>query len=465
MSSAIATVAYLLLIGGLFWLDREKRGPSAALWISVAWLSLASSRSVTQWLQMVPLQAGSEAMEGSPIDALVYMGLLAIGVVVLIRRPERVGNVLGRNLPIVLFFGYCLLSIAWADYPGIALKRWIKALGDLVAILIVVSERDPAIAIKKLLSWTSYILIPISILLIKYYPDLGRGYGDDGRALYLGVTNNKNLLGVICLGFGLTALWRFLEDYPQRRTQAGKRHLAADALTLVMVLWLLNMSNSMTSTLCFAMATILIISAKIRAVARRPALIHIMVATMATFSSAVLFLGIGSGLLQAVGRNPTLTDRTEIWRLVLGMVQNPIFGSGFESFWLGTRLEKLWSMYWWHPTEAHNGYIEIYLNLGWVGLLLLALVLVNGYRTVITAFRRNLPAGSLRLAFFAVGIVYNFTEAAYFRMMAPAWIFMLVALTSAPGVRPRQPNASAQESEEAAAVSQQHAPSLTEALI
>ncbi len=94
--------------------------------------------------------------------------------------------------------------------------------------------------------------------------------------------------------------------------------------------------------------------------------------------------------------------------------------------------ERIWSVYPWKPLEAHNGYIEIYLNLGMVGIALLAIVIVNGYRTVIAAWRQHSPIASLCLAFFLVGLVYNFTEAAYFRMMTPVWIFFLFAITRVP---------------------------------
>jgi O-antigen ligase len=109
-----------------------------------------------------------------------------------------------------------------------------------------------------------------------------------------------------------------------------------------------------------------------------------------------------------------------------------LVGTGYESFWLGPRLEKLWTIYWWHPNEAHNGYIEIYINLGWIGLALLAIVLAAGYRTVLAAYRRDLPLANLRLAYFLTGMAYNFTEAAFFRIQAPAWMFLLFAITSVP---------------------------------
>jgi len=61
---------------------------------------------------------------------------------------------------------------------------------------------------------------------------------------------------------------------------------------------------------------------------------------------------------------------------------NPLFGAGFESYWLGERTAKMWAMpeFWWHPNEAHNGYLELYLNLGIIGLCIFAGVIVATYK-------------------------------------------------------------------------------------
>jgi exopolysaccharide production protein ExoQ len=188
----------------------------------------------------------------------------------------------------------------------------------------------------------------------------------------------------------------------------------------------------MTSLSCFLIASALLLATAFRPVVRRPAVVHWLVAAVLCASISVLFLGFSPGVLNTMGRDPTLTARTEIWTVVLSIANNSLVGTGFESFWLGPRLEKIWSMYSWGPAEAHNGYLEIFLNLGWVGLALLALVIAAGYRTVVAAYRRHLPTGNLWLAYFVVGLIYNFTEAAFFRMMAPAWIFFLLAITGVP---------------------------------
>jgi O-antigen ligase len=206
----------------------------------------------------------------------------------------------------------------------------------------------------------------------------------------------------------------------------------AYGITLAMVLWLFRIANSMTSLNTFVMASMLLLAANLRTVTRKPAIVHLLIVSMLVVSSSVVFLGASPDVLRAMGRNPTLTDRTEVWGVLVGLVQNPVFGTGFESFWLGPRLERMWNLYWWRPNEAHNGYLEVYINLGWVGVCLLALVIAAGYRTVYGAWRRNCWAGSLLLAYFFVGLVFNFTEAAFFRMQAPVWLFFLLAITRTP---------------------------------
>src|SRR6266403_811469 len=198
MPPAIATIVYSLLI-------------------PVVWVSLACSRSPGQWLQMNAVPSPDQVLEGSPFDRLAYMLLLAAGLIVLVTRGQRVGKFLRANAVVLLFFLYCAVSILWSDYPDVAFKRWTKALGDFVMILVVLSDRDPSAAVKRLLARTTYILIPLSILFIEYYPKIGMVYDvGNHKAYYTGVSEDKNNMGVVCLLFGLGAVWRLLADYQAR---------------------------------------------------------------------------------------------------------------------------------------------------------------------------------------------------------------------------------------------------------
>ena len=59
----------------------------------------------------------------------VFTILLIAALAVVISRMDRVGPLLRKNGPILLFFAFCAVSILWSDFPFVAFKRWIKALG------------------------------------------------------------------------------------------------------------------------------------------------------------------------------------------------------------------------------------------------------------------------------------------------------------------------------------------------
>jgi len=200
-----------------------------------------------------------------------------------------------------------------------------------------------------------------------------------------------------------------------------------------MVVWLLAVVNSATSMSCFIIASVIIVITSMRWVVRMPVFIHLLVIGVLSVSSFAVFFDTSGGLVGTVGRESTLTGRTDIWRLVLGMTGNPLVGTGFESFWLGIRLQKMWSIYWWHPNEAHNGYLEVYLTLGWIGIALFAVFLLAGYRNIIAGFRRDPDIARLKLAFFVIVLIYNFTESAI-RETNPIWIMLLLAIVAVPEV-------------------------------
>jgi exopolysaccharide production protein ExoQ len=174
------------------------------------------------------------------------------------------------------------------------------------------------------------------------------------------------------------------------------------------------------------MAAVLLLITRTKSVQLRPVILHALVLPMILLPAAVLFLGTVPGMVGILGRDATLTGRTELWSVVLGMHFNPIIGTGYESFWLGPRLEQLWSTFWWRPTQAHNGFIETYLNLGWIGLLLLASVIWSAYARAISGVGRRDPCAAFLLALSVVVVPYNFTEASL-RLQNLPWVFLLVA--------------------------------------
>jgi exopolysaccharide production protein ExoQ len=441
VSALLATAACVLAILVLFRLDRDRIGAnSKVLWIPMAWLMIGGSRNVSEWLQMSgPVDSVDRYMEGNPVDRYVLSLLMLAGLIVLFQRRDRVIALLKANAPIVGYFVYCGISVLWSDYPLVGGKRWFRGLGDVTMVLIILTDFKWHGALRRVFTHVAFLLLPISVLFIRYYPDLGRAYGLDGSQYWTGICEGKNSLGMISLIFGMACLWTLLEIYADRGQRNRKRRLAAHGTIVIIAIYLLWISDSKTSLACFVLVGTLMTLTGMTAWARRPALLRPMMLGLVTCCVSVLFLGIGGGALETLGRNSSLTGRTDVWKLVLSFAENPLVGAGYESFWMGDRLARIVSING-GINQAHNGYIEIYLNLGLVGLTFLAAIILIGFRRVTAGFARRPEASTIRMAYFLVAVIYNFTEGA-FKMMSPVWISFLLSTAAVPEIRARKSKA------------------------
>jgi O-antigen ligase len=435
MPPLIATIIFVIGIFGLFWLDRHPdEHTSKALWIPVIWLAICASRPVSSWVLSAPaMDLRVRYLEGSPLDAAIWGVLLIAGLMVLLCRVQAATELVNANLALILYFTYCGVSILWADYPFVSFKRWIKAVGDVVMILVVLTDNNKLLAIQRLLTRVSFVLIPVSVLLNKYYPNVARAYNRHSwELMYSGVTTGKNLLGMTCLLCGLASLWSLLLAHALPKGKERRRRELAHGVILLMVLWLLHIAHSMTSLACLGLGSLVMLFIRRAKPVASPLRIHVAATAVVLVAVFALFLDSSGVLVRSLGRNPTLTGRTAIWSAVWVNSSNSVIGAGFESYWMGDRMVRVWNILGSGAEgiqEAHNGYLEVYLNLGWMGIVFLALVLLVGYRRIVAAFRWCPDAALLMLSYFVTGIVFGLTEAA-FRMMAPVWISLLLAMTA-----------------------------------
>ncbi|MCG2777803.1 MAG: hypothetical protein L6406_19215, partial [Desulfobacterales bacterium] len=83
----------------------------------------------------------------------------------------------------------------------------------------------------------------------------------------------------------------------------------------------------------------------------------------------------------------------------------------------------------WGPGQAHNGYIDIFLNLGLVGLLLFGFVIISALRGALRQCRLDFEYGRVRLILLVLALIHNYTESSFARPTHLIWfIFLLVAV-------------------------------------
>ena len=205
------------------------------------------------------------------------------------RRRVALGELVRKNGWLVAFLVYSLASVLWSDFPFIASKRWIKTLGHPVMALIILTEPDPVNAFRTVMKRCAYLLLPLSVLLIKYFPEYGRGFDAfTGEATNSGAGLTKNDLGYVCMVLGLFFFWNLLT---QRRT--GDRRIRRGEVLLslgflLMVGWLMKMANSATSlaTLTLGVGTMVVLGSGL--VSRRSVgtfvVISLLIAVAAEFT-------------------------------------------------------------------------------------------------------------------------------------------------------------------------------------
>jgi len=440
----LATVVCLLFIVYLLWTDlRRPDSPSTALWVPVAWMFLAGSRYVSSWLNVAPsFESADDYAEGSPLDRAVFFALIVAGIVILARRKIDWPRLFLNNKWIVLYLLYCLASMAWSDEPFLLMKRWVKDLGNPIMALVILTEGRPYEAVGVVLRRLAFLLLPLSVLFIKYYPELGRGYKPDGSPMFTGVGHQKNDLGLMCLMAGIYVFWELLQRRDNTHPTFIQQHKIIAVVVIGMLSWLQHMSDSQTSFVCLVAAVLLLLLGRI---VKRPATIFgVLLCAVAAWPLVLNFKELA---LSFLGRDPTLTHRTAIWEMALSFDVNPFVGVGYMSFWTGARQGEVGRLMdpgfnLLHPFvaggQAHNGYLEQYLNLGYIGVAFIVVILLSGLLGVRRHLSVDPAAGILRLCFIVTAVLYNYTEASFYGMNN-MWMLLLLGCLEVP--RQRQPRA------------------------
>ncbi len=433
---------FLSASGWMILREQKRRPTSAALWIAFIWCAILASRPVSSWLGVGSIEAGvggyaaatSDYLQGNALDRTVQLALILGGFLALRKRGVSWGAVMRENGSIFLLYLYFALSTLWAEYPVVTFKRWFKEFGNIVMVLVILSEGDAVTTIKTLYTRCAYLLIPLSCVLVKYFPELGRTITPTGWQTYTGVAGQKNSLAMLVVSFGLVVFWEAIEarDFSLRSPMRIER-LGRLAL-LVMGAWLLHMASSASGMVCAVLGAGLLWVSRTRLYRTRPKMLVIHAAVV-----GVLLLGLDSAfnvferLVQVLGRDMTFTGRSLIWELVETAGTNPVLGIGFCSFWSSALAQNIWDNL--VPmVSAHNGYLEVYLDGGIIGVVLLILMLLSAFRRVYRGMTVDRDFGGLQFAICCLLVGWNFSESIFLRPGLLWFTFLLVVL-SLPGAR------------------------------
>lgn len=253
----------------------------------------------------------------------------------------------------------------------------------------------------------------------------------DLAGAWRGVFEHKNFLGRSML-IGLVALLTKL-----RSPELGPWARSGHSLIVLLVVAVMLLSKSATAYVLAAIVLALssYLPHVLRPVTRRDyAFATGGAAVAAVLGAAAIFNP--ARVLHYVGRDTTLTGRTELWDLLLPhMLQRPWLGFGYDVFWsrFGDSISESAG---WRVPHPHNGYIQLVLDLGVVGLLVFACCFILTFYRAAMFYRRDSQPKNLFpiLALFCLAAV-NVVETRLIKFDDFWWMLFgtIVAITSAEG--------------------------------
>jgi O-antigen ligase len=292
----------------------------------------------------------------------------------------------------------------------------------------------------RLVSISLGIVIGASIAACLAFPRYGIAPADIlDEPAWQGVLTHKNTLGRLGV---LAAL--ILALYFLRRRRRLTILLGVLSLFLLVIL-----TSSKTALVYFILGAAAF--PFIRAFQRNPAQRKkILVLTAAVFGGVVGWVGYNwESFVATLGKDPTLTGRVALWAMSLDWIgEKPFLGYGYDAFWsayYGPAADIRMAVNWLGAPHAHNGFINLWLDLGLVGVILFSAVFIQTYRLALSrAYASHTTEGIWPIAFLTFMFVYSLTEISFMSRTDLFWILFVSIMfglrREAVQIRPRQPD-------------------------
>lgn len=324
--------------------------------------------------------------------------------------------------------GLAFISIVWSEVPFATLKNSVALLGT-TAFGIYLAARYTHRELMQLLLLAFGFIAVTSLGFVLFLPSLGLEYKTNFM-IWRGVFDNKNVLGAVISLVAIAWLLYLIDSIK------ACKNIKAIVIGFVFYFICIHLifSNSMTSLVAFSIALIILLFYLVWLHFKSTGLVILIILGVCGFAFWVV--NYQDNLFAILGRTSTLTGRTPLWQAVWEMILNrPWLGYGYISYWLG--LEGpfsgiMYKLYWdpgahivyWCPPHAHNGYLDLWLQLGLTGVVFYALSLFNNlYKAFNLVREKSHLINMFPLLFLVFMSIHNLGEST---ILFRNWIFWVL---------------------------------------
>lgn len=377
--------------------------------------------------------ANGMPLTSSGFNSILWLIILLTGFYYFGRKLRASKSVLLGNRFLVALIALAVLSYFWSIAPQITFRRILRIFAVVsVCTAFAASsrtERSFQIALRPVLT----IMLIGSIIFVMVNPIYGieQLTMTELKGAWKGMTTQKNALGALATLGALLWLhawiskqvkqpWPFIGFVASVICLLGSRSstsIMATAFSSVLMLMLMRSPGSMKRYM--------------------PYFVGIFVSILLLYSLAVLKLVPGSEALLSpiaaiTGKDLTFSGRTAIWDIITASIHyHPFLGVGYGAYWIGAdpaspSYETLIKLLF-YPTEAHNGYLDVINDLGWVGGILLLGYIITYLRHALTLYKMDRSQGAIYLVILFHQMIGNLSESMWFNIRGVQFVVVTLA--------------------------------------
>ena len=349
---------------------------------------------------LTPSAGGRTGIVNNPVmfsfTATLILGTLALSL----PMWRRTLTVLLNQPWLTALFVWSILTIFWSPTPAMIVRAgltiWAFMLCGVISALYLTMD-DVNDVIRRVVTF----LALLSFAFEEFLP-----VHETTAPGWTGVYGEKNHLGI---GMGVGCIAQFASTRPWTLTRVLQTTLFATLLVL----------SQSTTSMAFV-----VVAGGFYLVVRFPKHIRPFASSLLAGSAVLAFAlvpNLVGKVFDATGKNTNFTGRDVIWHLTLEQWEKrPLVGFGFESFW-ESQDDAVQQELNWNPRQAHNGFLEVGVTTGVIGVILLLGSLVGGLQLIARAKRSGCQAATLWLALSWLCLMIDSITEADFMVPGPLW--------------------------------------------
>jgi exopolysaccharide production protein ExoQ len=367
-----------------------------------------------------PVATSIQSAEPGLLNRLFWPAMAAVSVFLAVRNQSRLSrlHVPPHIVCLIIYAGFAGASALWAFKPPTSFARFAQQ------IMVITSIVLPALMAARtvdLMRWV-FLCFTLAALVNIYFLSYNAPLSVQHLGGYQGYFLGKNYLGEFAAPALLLALHQIVSF-------GGRRILGV--IAAIAAIALLILSNSKTA---FALAFISPIVASAALLIRKHARVSIAIILLSvpvgyTIVNSILPNINTNRLSYMMYGDSTFTGRTIIWDFAQKEIdRSPLIGWGYQSFWLvgadGPSMSAPGFVK--DMPNAHNGYYDTKLELGYIGFALLVAFILSTLHAIGRVADRDPARARLLLSLALFVIIYNCLESLWMRGYEFLWVLFLL---------------------------------------